>query len=388
MRHLPLSWPERHPKKSIAAVLFLVVAVVGGYKAMSGGGGEQQQGMPPTVVEAAKVESAALSITVSAVGSLIAHEGIVLRPEISGRVSEILFTEGQKLDKGQPLIQLDDTIYKAQLAQAEAEQAVAKQNYDRAQALVGRGAGTAQSRDEASARLRTAQASLELAQASLDKTRIVAPFTGTAGIRHVSVGDFVSPGQDLVSLQALDQLKVDFSVPERALSSLKIGQPVVLSVTAYPGETFQGEVSAIDPLIDANTRSVQLRAVVPNDSGKLRPGQFASVSLTLSETPNTLFVPASAIWPMGEQSFVFKITDGMAALAPVELVNRQANRVAVTGLAVGDEVVTAGHAKLMMFGGGQPTPVQVVDPHAPPPAADAKPDEPKADATPAPAAGE
>ena len=347
-----------NPRKS-AAIGLLVIAVGFGVRAYINHTPQEQQAGFATLTEAATVTEAPLVTTVTAVGTLIAQDGIIVRPEIAGRVSEILFKEGQVVDKGAPLIRLDDTIYKAQLAQAQAEKSLAESNYSRAQALVGRGAGTVQSRDENSARLRTATAALELAQANLDKTLISAPFKGTTGIRLVSLGDYVSPGQDVVSLQALDTLKVDFSVPETALAGLAVGQKVSLQVGAYPNETFSGEVSAIDPLIDPNTRSVKLRALVPNPDGKLRSGQFGSVTLTISQQDHVLFVPSAAIWPMGDKVFVFQIKDGMAALAPVTLLRRDADKVAVTGLAAGDMVATAAQAKLMMFGQGQPTPVKL-----------------------------
>ena len=367
-------------KRNIIAVFILLVVAIGAYVGSGMMGGEKKEEEPQGFampVEATKAESATLRQTVQAVGSLIAQEGVVVRPEISGRVTQIFFTEGQKVNKGAPLMRLDDSVNKAQLSQAEAQLNLAQRNYTRAVALVGRGAGTEQARDQAASDQRTASAALDLARANLEKTLLSAPFAGTVGIRKVSLGDYVSPGQDLVSLQALDTMKVDFSVPESALAYLKPALPIDMTVASYPGEHFAGQVTAIDPLVDPATRSVSVRAVVPNLENKLRPGLFANVTLVLGEIPETVFVPASAIWPVNDKVFVFKVENGMANMVMVEILQRESGRVALVkgSVKAGDEIVTSGQLKLAM-GGGQPMPVMVI------PAAGAAP------ATPAPAAEE
>lgn len=366
--------------KIIIGLGLLLVALFVGSKFMGGKKDEGQQGfaMP---VEAAAAQGDTLRVTQQAVGTLIAQEGITLRPEIAGRITEIHFTDGQQVEKGQPLVTLDDSVAKAQFEQAQAQQALAERNSGRAVSLLGRGAGTEQSRDQAAADLRIANAALELDRANLDKTHIVAPFTGTIGIRKVSIGDYVSPGQDLVSLQALNPMKLDFGVPETALANLTVGQKVTLTVSAYPDRTFEGSVSAIDPQVDAGTRSVLIRALVPNADNKLTPGLFANVTLTTAEKPGTVFVPSAAIWPVGSDSFVFKITDGVANMVPVTIIQREADRVALaTGaVAAGDQIVTAGQTKLTMGPPG-PVPVMVIDPNAKPQAETAPAEQPKPEA--------
>lgn len=353
----------RKIKLAAAAVVLLIIAVIG--KGMMGGGEEEQQQGFSMPVEAALAQSDTMRVTVQAVGTLVAQEGIVVRPEISGIVTEIKFTEGQQVEKGAPLVVLDDSIYRAQYEQAEAQLALAERNYNRAVALAGRGAGTEQSRDQSSADLRIAKASVALARANLNKTNITAPFAGTVGIRKISVGDYVSPGQDIVTLQALNPMKLDFGVPETALASLTVGQKVQMTVAAYPGVVFEGSVSAIDPLVDPATRSVAVRALIPNPDSKLAPGLFASVMLVTAEKPDTVYVPSAAIWPVGNDSFVFKITDGVANMVPVSIAQREADRVALaSGVAAGDQVVTAGQTKLTMGPPG-PVPVMVMDPDAP-----------------------
>lgn len=347
----------------IGGVWYATHSLFGGSEAPTGAGGGGAHGV---VIEAASVTPSVLTLHLKAVGTLIGKEGITLRPEVAGRVTQLLFTEGQTIEAGQPLVQLDPAISAAQVAQAEAELALAQRNANRASALVGRGAGTAQAADETSSQLRVAQAELQVAKTNLDKARITAPFSGTVGIRQVSLGDYVQPGQNLVSLQDLTAMKLDFRVPESALSHLAPGQKVELSVSPYPGEVFEGQVTGIDPLVDEATRSIAVRAEIPNRDGKLRPGLFAEVTLTTENRPDTLFVPASAIVPMGGKFFVFTITDGKAALTPVELGERESERVVITkGLSAGAQVVTAGTNKLLMQGGAaKPLDVSIAAPAA------------------------
>lgn len=344
-------------------LLVLFFVMLGGLTAMFGGEQEQQGGFAMAIeAEAAKAETFVDSIRT--VGSLVANEGIILRPEVAGRVTEISFSEGQKVEKGQVLVRLDQLSSEAQVKQAEAQLALAKQTSARASALAGRGAGTRQSLDEATSNLNVAEAALALAKASYDKTALAAPFSGTVGIRQISLGDYVSPGQAVVSIQDLSAMKVDFSLPETQLANVKPGLPVRLTVSSYPGETFTGEVTAVDPLVSTSGRNVAVRAMVPNPDGRLRPGLFAEVTLILGETPNAIFVPASAIWPVGNDSFVFKITDDKANLTPVKIIARQNDRVVVTGINAGDMVVSAGQVKLTMGPPGQPVPVSIAN--APP----------------------
>ena len=314
----------------------------------AGGGG----GGGGVAVEAVTIKPDTLTVQLDAVGTLVGKEGIILRPEVAGRVTGILFTEGQKVEAGQPLVQLDPAISAAQVAQAEAQLSLAQRSSNRASALVGRGAGTAQAADETTSQLRVAQAELAVAKTNFDKSRIAAPFSGTVGIRQISLGDYVQPGQTLVSLQDLSAMKLDFRLPESALSHLAAGQKVQVTVSPYPGEVFEGQVTGIDPLIDEATRSIAVRAEIPNPEGKLRPGLFAKVTLTTETRPDTLFVPASAVVPMGEKFFIFVITDGKAALTPVTLGTRESDRIVVTtGLSANAQVVTAGTNKLLMRGG-------------------------------------
>jgi len=303
--------------------------------------------MPPASVDVVGVETGTVSDTLTAVGSLIASESIVLRPEIPGRVLKIRFEEGQKVALGAPLIELDPSIYRAALDQAAADFSLAKANHDRATTLFAQKTGTGRTVDETAAALNSTRARVALADAQLAKATLVAPFAGVVGLRRFSVGDVVSPGQDLVNLVALDPIKVDFRVPETRLPALAPGQALELTVDALPGRSFQGAVYAIEPLVEAAGRSILLRARVPNPDGTLRPGLFARVNLIVTTRNNAMLIPEQAIVPVGSRQTVFRVVDGKAVATDVELGIRRDGKVEVTGgLHPDDHVVTAGQLKL------------------------------------------
>jgi len=303
--------------------------------------------MPPAIVDVVGVETGAVSDILTAVGSLIASESIVLRPEIPGRVLRIRFEEGQKVALDAPLIELDPSIYRAALDQAAADFSLAKANHDRATTLFSQKTGTGRSVDETAAALNSTRARVALADAQLAKATLVAPFAGVVGLRRFSVGDVVSPGQDLVNLVALDPIKVDFRVPETRLPALAPGQTLEMTVDALPGRSFQGTVYAIEPLVEAAGRSILLRARVPNPDGTLRPGLFARVNLIITTRENTMLIPEQAIVPVGSRQTVFRVVDGKAVTTDVQLGIRRDGKVEVTGgLHPDDRVVTAGQLKL------------------------------------------
>jgi membrane fusion protein (multidrug efflux system) len=193
-------------------------------------------------------------------GSLRSDESVMIRPEIAGRLAKLHFREGQNVEAGALLVSLDYAISRAELAQSQANLNLAEKNFQRAQMLFKRGASNAQALDEASAQQQAARASLALAQARLDKTRIHAPHTGVLGLRHVSPGDYLEAGQDIVNLEVLDPLKVDFRIPQKAVSQIRLQQTIDVSLDAYPGERFRGAIYAINPRLDEAGRSQAVRA--------------------------------------------------------------------------------------------------------------------------------
>jgi membrane fusion protein (multidrug efflux system) len=348
-------------------IVVAVAAVLGGAwwqfmgtKAQPGGG--PGAGGPPggfaMPVEAAPVKVGTSRREVAAIGTLRSNESVTIRPEVVGRVIEIGFAEGQKVKKGQTLIRLDSSVQRAELVQVQAVLALARANFERADELVKRGAGTAKALDEARAKLRNDEAAVNLAQARLEKYALLAPFDGVAGLRKVSVGDYVGPGADVVNLEMINPLKVDFRVPELFLASVRTGQPIQLGLDAFPGRNFPGEVYAIDPLIDTAGRSIVIRARIANPDDLLRPGLFGRVSLTLAERENAVFVPEESLIPVGDQQFVIKLFDPppgapfppgakQAKQVPVKLgARRKGEAEVIEGLVAGDTVVTAGVLKV------------------------------------------
>lgn len=303
-------------------------------------------------VETVVAVSETLPRVLSGVGSLRADESVTLSSEIVGRVTHIGFDEGSRVRRGQVLFELDPAIYRAEAEQAEANYQLARRNHERAQELSGRGLISHADRDAAAASFQVAQAARSLATARLAKTRIEAPFDGIAGLRRVSPGDYVAAGQELVSIEAVSTLKLDFRLPEITLPLLRTGQRLQLHVDAYPGEVFEGELYAIEPRVADDTRSIGLRARLPNPEGKLRPGLFARVELQAGDPAPTVVVPEQALFPRGDKQFAYVIEQGAAALREVAIGQRVPGRVEIlSGIAAGEAVIVTG---LQRLGPGTP----------------------------------
>lgn len=332
----------------IAAVILVIAAAIYFSRGLWSGGEDQQAGGFGMPVEMATVTPRTLDITIDSVGTLAANESVILRPEIAGRITDILFTEGQPVKKGEPLFRIDDRLYQAELKQASANLQLANLNYARFAKLSKTGAATKQRFDEARANLGVAQANHDMAKTQVDYTRITAPFDGVVGLRKVSPGDYVNIGQELANFVSYDPMKVDFSIPETQANLLQVGQQIDISVEALPGETFTGNVYALDPQLDVSGRAVSLRATIPNPQNRLKPGYFARVQLTVERKENALVIPEAAIVPQGDAKFVYKVgADETVALTPVTLGKRLEGEVEILqGLAAGDRVVTSGQIKL------------------------------------------
>lgn len=331
---------------------------------MTTGSGAAPAGPRAPAVEVAKVEQATLVDEAQAVGSLRSRQGVMIRPEVAGRVKSIQFTEGQRVSKGQLLVQLDDQLQAAQLAQARAEMSIAQANHKRNQELVAQNFISQRSVDESAAALDVAKAKHDLAQATLQRLKIVAPFDGVTGLRQINVGDYLKDGADMVNIEDIDAVLVDFRLPERLQSKIRPGQKAQLQVDALPGRSFTALVQAVDPLIDANGRSVGIRGCIDNRQHQLRPGMFVRVNTVFGVREQALTVPEEAIVPQGGRSFVIKVVPGdkpdtlVAQRVAVKTGVRQPGRVEITeGLQAGDTVVTAGQQRLQKDG----TPVRVID---------------------------
>ena len=324
----------------------------------AGPGGPGGGGAPG--VEVAKVKTMPLQDDAQAVGSLKSRQSVILRPEVAGRVAELAFADGARVRKGQLLLRLDDTLQKAELSQAEAQLSIARANLKRNQELVAENFVAQRVLDESRASLQVAEAQVALAQARLGRMRIVAPIDGTVGIRTVNLGDYVKDGADLVNLEDTSTLYVDFRMPERYQGQLAVGQGVKVQIDALPGRDFSAKVQALDPLVDANGRSVLVRAAMAPATGVvLRPGMFARVTTVFSVNDGALVVPEEAIVPQGGRQVVFKLAsegEGEAAKTvvrrtEVELGARRGSQVQIVrGLSDGDTVVVAGQQRLQRDG--------------------------------------
>lgn len=333
-------------KTTVAHVLFL-------FSCLSITSTATAQGLPAEVIT---VKTQVLDKTVSAVGVLRANEAIMLRPEQSGRIEEILFTEGQQISKGKPLFKLDNSIYQAELKEAQARVQLSKTDYERAKSLLSKRVGSVQERDSTLAQLRVNQAQEALAKTRLDKMTIKAPFSGFTGLRLVSPGDYVEEGQDLVELTDINSLKLDFRVPEIYLSILQPGREIRVQVDALPGEIIQGKIFAISPAADPNAHNIEVLATLPNPDQKLRPGLFAQVNILVDQTESVV-IPEQAIIPADNSFMVMRLgAENKVELVPVKLGQRRPGVVQIIdGLNANDVVIVSGQIKL--FPGMPVTPI-------------------------------
>lgn len=356
-----VAWWYQQPKNSSTELPPAVSSSTSGatQPAASGPAG----GRPPSV-EVAKVEVARLTDDTQAVGSLRSRRGVVLRPEVSGRITQLNFTDGQRVKQGQVLVQFDDQLPQAQVQQALAELSIAQANQKRNQELVSQNFISQRSLDESAANLQVARAKLSLAQATAARLKIIAPFDGIAGIRLVNVGDYLKDGADIVNIEDIDAIFVDFRLPERFQAKVKRGQTAVLDMDALPGRKFSAKIQAIDPLIDANGRSVGVRGCLDNRQSQLRPGMFARVNTVFGVRENAKVIPEEAIVPQGGKQFVIKLVKSddsktqTSQRVEVKLGLRSPGKVEVLeGLEIGDTVVVAGQQRVQRDG----TTVTVVD---------------------------
>jgi membrane fusion protein, multidrug efflux system len=321
----------------------------------------------PATVEVGKVEVMTLYDDAQAVGSLRSRQGVMLRPEVSGRVSKLGFADGQKVQRGQLLVQLDDTLQQAQVRQAMAQASIARTNLQRNRELVAQNFVSQSTVDQTAAALEVAEAQVALARAQLSRMRIVAPFDGIAGIGLVNLGDYVKDGADLVNIEDVSSMLVDFRLPERLLSRLKIGQPVDVVLDGMPGRNFAGHVDSLDSQLDADGRSLLVRARLDNRDRVLRPGMFARTRIVFAMRDKALVVPEEALVPQGGKQYLVKVIETPNGKLTQRIEAKLGLRVPgkaeiVEGLSPGDVVITAGQAKVMRADG---LPIKVVEIGAP-----------------------
>jgi membrane fusion protein (multidrug efflux system) len=306
---------------------------------------------PPATVAVSEVREETWPTYLGAVGSLAPVAGIDVTNEVPGKVSAIRFESGAFAKEGQLLIELDASADLAELEGLLAAQRLAKVKFNRLAELLPKKSASKADYDEAKALLDVAEAAAEAKRAVIAKKKVLAPFTGRLGIRKVDLGQYLAPGSPIVPLEALSPIYADFSLPERYLASLAVGQKVLVAVQAYPGESFEGRITALNPGIEQGTRTVKVRAALENPQERLRPGMFAEVQVLLAADRRVLTIPDTAITyaPYGDS--VFLVVQGEQGLTvqrrQVETGETRKGRVAVAGgLALADRVVSAGQVKL------------------------------------------
>jgi len=306
------------------------------------------KGPPPAMpVKAAAARIAPAVDEVSAVGTLRADEAVTIRPEIAGRIAEIRFNEGQAVARGAVLVRLDQSELGAVLASSRAQLMWEEQRMARSEDMHKKGFISQQGLDDQKTNLVRAKAKLAEDEAKLAKTEMRAAFPGVAGLRQVSEGQYVAAGTDIARLEKIDQLKLDFRVPESFIGKLKAGQPLKVLVDAYPDRAFAGSVYAIEPRVDDQTRTILLRARVANPELRLRPGMFGRVQVQLGVRDKAIWIPEAAIVPKGQDTTVYRVVDNKVELVKVQTGVRKVGEVEIVkGLAAGDLVVTEGTQKV------------------------------------------
>lgn len=361
-------------KKTLLAIglLLLFVGPVVGIKVlqigsmMAYGKAMEAAGYPATPVATALVTEQTWENTLSAVGSLRPVQGVTLSAEVTGKVVEITVENGAAVKEGDLLVKLESSTEEAQLASAEANERLAQLNLERSRDLLSKNTIAQSEFDAADATHKQAVAQSASIRALLDKKTIRAPFAGRVGIRLVNLGQTLAVGDEIIPLQALDPIFVDFTLPQQRIGAVSVGQVIRITVDGVATQT-DGKLTAINPQVDAATRSVRLQATFSNPDERLRPGMFAQVSLVLPEKEKVLVIPTTAVVraPFGDSVYVVEDKDGKL-VARQQFVRLGATRgdftVVTEGLKPGERVVSAGAFKLM--NGAAVTPKDDMQPEA------------------------
>jgi membrane fusion protein, multidrug efflux system len=307
--------------------------------------------MPPAIVSVIKVQEQGWQEQVHSTGTLTADQGIMVKAEVPGRVTRVYFKSGQLVKQGDPLVELDQSILRAQLQNFQAQLRLNELQYKRYSDLYKKHFVSTSEYDTAAANLQSTQAQVAQVQAQLNQMLIKAPFSGKLGLAQVDLGDYVSAGQIIVNLQDTNPMRVDFSVPEVYLSKVAVGNTVLVHSNSSPGQTFKGNVYAFEASIDPNTRTLAMRASVPNTDNKLIPGSFVDVTLLLGQAAKLLSLPQTALISSLEGDYVYRAINGRAVKTPVVVQKRSSQQAIISsGLTVGDTVITDGQLKIPFDG--------------------------------------
>jgi membrane fusion protein (multidrug efflux system) len=343
-------------KRALMAIILLIVIFGGifavkmiGYKKM---GEAMSRPQPPAIIATADAQLESWRPSIGSVGGLNAVKGVSLTSEVSGLVRELLFESGQAVSRGQPLLRLDDEVDRAALDVLVAEARLNELQFDRARELLPKKAISRSDFDQTEAAFEAARARVAQQKAIIERKTVRAPFSGLLGIRQVDSGQYIEPGNTIVSLQSLDPIYVDYALPERFLPGLVVGQEVNITVGAYPEEVFKGVLQAIEPDVDVATRMVAMRAQLPNVDGRLRPGMFARVINMLEGETRAITVPRTAVSVNTYGDFLYLVQDDgkgglVAKRQQVTSGEVRGGRIVIaSGLEAGQTVVRAGLVKL------------------------------------------
>jgi membrane fusion protein (multidrug efflux system) len=370
---MPRPWHRRPLVWGIGAVA--VIAAVLAFRSFGGSGagaegsagaGGPPGGMPPMPVDVDTARRGRVTDNVRATGRIEAVNAIELRPDEQGRITAILFREGQYVERGTPLVHIDDEMLKAQAARAEAERDLAKQKLSRAERLRTDNANAPADYEDAAAGARAAEATLAALQLQIQRSTVRAPFSGVVGQRYVSLGDYVTTSSRLLALQTTDPQRAVIEIPERHASDLRIGQSVEFTVAAKPGRTFRAIVDFVDPTVQAEGRTILVKGRAPNPGGVLKAGMFIEARLATGVRAGAIVVPEDAIQPLRTANVLWAVVDGKAARRTVILGARTAGMVEVlSGVNAGEMVVVGGLERM-----NEGMPVAPRQRTAPPPVGD------------------
>ncbi len=348
--------------KNLVLVLLALGLLFGGIFGWKYFNGQQNTGarsMPSTVVSTQIVRQESWQPSLPAVGSISPIRGVVISSELAGVVRAMHFDSGQLVDADDLLVQFDDEVDVAEALALDAERKLAESTRDRLQKIVASNLGSKSDLDEAQAQVDSTRARVAAKQATIRKKSVRAPFAGELGIRRINPGQYLAAGDPIIDLVDLDPIYAEFTLPERFLSEIAVGQEVEVTVAAWPDQEFPGKISAISPNIERSSRSVPVRAILQNPDRRLHPGMFAEVNAKLPQRENILTIPERAISynPYGNSVFIVVTDQDNKTVKRVQINtgNVTDGRVEIlSGLEAGAEVVTDGHHKLR---NGQPVTV-------------------------------
>ncbi|TDQ10153.1 efflux RND transporter periplasmic adaptor subunit [Pedobacter metabolipauper] len=335
----------------ILGIAYLIYYRISANKKLENAGGGAPKGAAGGAkgglqVDGIVIKAADFTNGLEVTGTIEANESVSLRSEVSGLVTSINFKEGSNVTKGSLLVKINDRDIQAQLQDALTQQRLSETNENRSRQLLAKGAISQEEYDTSLASFQSLKAQSQLIRAQLARTSIYAPFSGKIGLRSISVGEYLTPATMIANLSSINPLKLSFSVPERYIGQIKMGSDITFTTDGSP-KTYSGKVFALEPGINTQTRTLQIKALVPNPNSELLPGSFANIKLSLTTMKDAILIPNEAIIPVLEGKTVFISKNGKAQQVPVEAGTRtDANIVIISGLKAGDTVLTTGAMSL------------------------------------------